>query len=81
MNYLQASEIRGNMSEAINRVAYGRERLILRRRNKNAAALISMDDLALLEELENRADILSARKALKEPKTITWEKAKKSLGL
>ena len=81
MDYLQVGEIRGNMSEAINRVAYGGERLILKRRNKNAAALISMEDLALLEELENRADILSARKALRETGSVSWNKVKKDLNL
>ena len=81
MTYLQASSLRENMAEAVNRVAYGGERLVLRRRNKNAAALISMEDLALLEELENRVDLASARKRIKERGRVPWEKVKKTLGL
>jgi prevent-host-death family protein len=81
MTYLQASEARENMAEAINRVAYGGERVILRRRNKNAAAIISIADLALLEELENRVDLSAARKRMREHGSVPWKEVKKKLSL
>ena len=45
------------------------------------AALVSVEDLALLEELENQADIRAAKKALKEKGGITLDEYKKKHGL
>jgi prevent-host-death family protein len=74
---MKVVDIRHNLADAINRVAYAGERIILERRGKGVAALVSIDDLALLEELENQADIRAARKALKEKGGITLDEYKK----
>ena len=74
-------DIRYNLADAINRVAYAGERIVLERRGKRVAALVSVDDLVLLEELENQADIKAARKALKEKGGITLNEYKKKHGL
>ena len=55
-------DIRNNLADAINRVVYTGERIVLERRGKGVAALVSVEDLALLEELENQGDIRAARK-------------------
>jgi prevent-host-death family protein len=78
MNVVDA---RNNLADAINRVAYAGERIVLERRGKGVAALISIDDLAILEELENQADIRAAKKALKEKGAIPLEKIKRRLGM
>ena len=78
---ISITEIRDNLADALNRVAYGGERVILQRRGKGVAALVSMDELALLEELENRADIAAAKKALKEKGSVPLEQIKKRLGM
>jgi prevent-host-death family protein len=69
------------MADALNRVAYGGERIILERRGKGVAALVSIADLELLEELENQADLRAARKALKEKGAVPLDKIKKRLGM
>ena len=74
-------DIRNNLADAINRVAYAGERIILERRGKGVAALVSVEDLALLEELENQGDIRAARKALKEKGGVPLEKIKERLGM
>ena len=74
-------DIRNNLADAINRVAYAGERIILERRGKGVAALVSIEDLELLQELEDQADIRAARKALKEKGSITLEEVKKRLGM
>ena len=48
------------------------------------AAIVPVEDLRLLEELEARVDLDEARAALREADkkgTIPWEKIKKDLGL
>jgi prevent-host-death family protein len=62
------AEIRSSMADVLNRVAYQGERVVLERRGKGVAAIVSMDDLALLEAMEDREDAKAARKALAELK-------------
>lgn len=86
MTRLASGRVRQEFSETINRVAYGRERIVLHRRGKNLAALIPVGDLALLEALEDRLDVEDAERILaqakaKREKPVAWEKAKKKLGL
>jgi prevent-host-death family protein len=79
-------KIRSNLADTINRVAYRGERVVLQRRGKGVAALVSMEDLALLEKLEEEADAKASRKALaeikrKKLKPIPWQQVKAELGL
>jgi len=74
-------DIRNNLADAINRVAYAGERIILERRGKGVAALVSVEDLELLQKLEDEADIRAAKKALKEKGHVTLEEVKKRLGM
>jgi prevent-host-death family protein len=83
---IASGKVRQAFAETINRVAYGRERIVLHRRGKDVAAVIPVEDLALLEEIEDRLDVREAEKVLAQSKArgekpIPWEKAKKKLGL
>jgi antitoxin Phd len=75
------SAIRERLADALNRVAYGGDRVVLERRGKGVAALVSMEDLELLEELENLADLKAALRARKEKGAIPLEKIKARLGM
>lgn len=66
MNTLSIVEAREGLADAVNRVAYGGERVALSRRGKPVAVLVSVEDVRLLEELEDREDIRAARAALRE---------------
>ena len=81
MTRMSASKARDEFSDALNRVAYKGERIVLRRRGKDVAVLVPVEDLKLLEEIEDRIDIEAAKKALKEKGGIPWTKLKKELGL
>jgi prevent-host-death family protein len=82
MASLELSDVRQKLADTINRVAYGKERILLRRRGKDVAALVSVEDLALLEELEHRSDVEAAREALAESEDrIPYEQARQELGL
>ncbi len=74
------AKVRNNLADALNRAAYGGERIILERRGKPVAAIVSMEDLAVLEQLEDEADRKAVRKARKEGgKPIPWDEVKRSL--
>ena len=75
---------RQNFSELINRVAYGKDRVLLTRRSRPLVAVVPIEDIALLEAVEDRDDLKAARAALREVKrkgTIPWTRMKKELGL
>ena len=79
---ISTADARKKFSNIVNRVAFGKESIILTRRGEELAALVAMDELRLLQELENRLDIADAVKALKEPgDDIPAEQFWKKLGL
>lgn len=69
--------------EAVSRVTKKRERIVLQRRGKDVAALVPLEDLALLEDLEDRLDVEEAQRRLADPndKTIPYEQVRRELGL
>ena len=81
MSKVSTVEARDQLSTIINRVAFGKERVVLTRRGKELAAVVPIEDVRLLEELEDRLDLEAAREALKEEGTISWEEVKAELGL
>jgi prevent-host-death family protein len=81
MAKISTVEARGRFSDIINRAAFGKERVVLTRRGKELAAVVPIEDMKFLEELEDRLDVEAARQALKEEGTIPWEKVKAELGL
>jgi prevent-host-death family protein len=72
-----AKEPNEEYSAFINRAAYGKERVRIAREGQDIAAVIPIEDLELLEELEDRIDIMEAFDALEEVTqkggVISWE--------
>ena len=84
MPHVPASAVRANLAEHLNRVAYRGERVVLERRGKAVAALVSIEDLELLERLEDELDVALARERIADAKkrgTVPWEKVKAKLEL
>ena len=81
MSKVSTVKARDQLSTIINRAAFGKERVVLTRRGKELAAVVPIEDVKLLEDLEDRLDLEAAREALKEEGTIPWEKVKAELGL
>jgi prevent-host-death family protein len=77
-------ELRENLSDAVNRAAFGKERVVLTRRGKKLAGIVPYEDIETLEALEEHKDIEDAKKSLKEAAkkgTISLDELKKELGL
>jgi len=66
MTTISIAKARDNLADAVNRVNYGGERVILARRGKPVAALVSPEDLSFLQRIEDAEDIRAAVKVLKE---------------
>jgi len=81
LDKLTASEARQNFSDILSRAEYRGERVIVHRGKKAVAAVVPIEDVELLERLEDEIDVAAARRALKDPRTIPWEKIKKDLKL
>lgn len=79
---IEATAARSGLSDLLSQVQYGSERVIIERRGRDAAALISIADLRLLELLEDTVDIEAARQALENPKNkvrVPLDEVKKRL--
>jgi len=64
---IPVSEAREQLADLVNRVAYRHERITLGRRGKKIAAIVSAEDLELLEALEDAADLRLIAEALADP--------------
>ena len=86
MMRLNVVELRQSLSEILNRAEYQGERIVVHRRGKDAAAIISIEDLRLFERLiedaEDRLDVESARAVLTGPVERTpYAEVRRKLGL
>lgn len=80
LNTLEAKE---QFADLINRVVHSKERVILTRRGKEIAAIIPIEDLALLQDSQDHQDLREAIEALKEARsvgTITLQELKEDVG-
>lgn len=69
--YIDSSSARQGFKDVVNRAHYGHERFVVRSHGRDMAAVISMDDLDLLEraleETEDRIDVAEAERILADP--------------
>ncbi len=78
---LPMNKARGRFAEILNRAAYGGERIILERRGKPVAAVVSMEDLENLTALEDEADLRAALQARNQKGRIPLADVKTRLGM
>ena len=86
MSRVNVMEARKAFSKTINRVAFGKERIVLERRGEDVAALVSVEDLKLfeklLDELEDRLDVedVRRREADETDEVRDYEEVRRELG-
>jgi prevent-host-death family protein len=66
MTNISTAEARNDFADVINRASFGKERFVLTRRGKKLVAIVPVEDLDLLEEMEDQMDIAAAKAALAE---------------
>ena len=84
MTKVSTARAREQFSEIVDRAANQKEATILTRGGKGVAAVVPVDLLAYVEELEDQLDVKAAKRAEAEArkkgeKPIPWEQAKKML--
>lgn len=79
---ISTADARKNFADIVNKVAYGKEPIVLTRRGQDVAALVSIDELELLQQIEDHIDIEDAKQALADSGgNISAEEVWKQLGL
>ena len=63
---LTVAQARATFADVLNRVTYAHDRITLTRRGRVVGALISAEDLELLEQLEDARDALELQQAIAE---------------
>ncbi len=64
MTSVTTVELRDAVSEIMNRAAFGKERFEVTRNGKALVAIVPIEDIRLLEELEERLDVILAREGV-----------------
>jgi antitoxin Phd len=79
---VSTADARKNFADIVNKVVYGKEPIVLTRRGQDVAALVSIDELELLQQIEDHIDIEDAKQALSESgENISADEVWKQLGL
>lgn len=76
---VSVSEANSQLSRVLNRAAFAGERVVITSRGKPKAAVISINDLERLEELEDAQAARDALRAHRAGETVAWENARSEL--
>ena len=72
---LNVSEAREQLGELLDRVLHHGAHVLLGRRGKAIAGLVSLSELRKLRELEDKEDLKAVREVRKNPQPVPWRKA------
>jgi len=78
-----AKHLKEHSSDILGRVQYGKERIVVTKNGKQVAAVVSVEDARLLEQLEDLLDVHDAVAALDEAErdgTISLAELRARLG-
>ena len=82
MTKISTAAARNEFADVISRASFGKERFVLTRRGKILVAIIPVEDLELLEELEDQMDVAAAKVALAESdERVSYQDLRRELGL
>lgn len=81
---ISVADARSDLAELLNRVAYGKERLVITRHGRELAAIVPVEDLKLATRLRRfvaRKDVARALAGLDTGQAASWDQLKSELGL
>ena len=81
---VSVAEARSDLAELLNRVAYGKERLVITRHGRELAAIVPVEDLKAIDRLRRfvaRKDVARALAELDAGKARSWDQLRQELGL
>lgn len=84
MKHVTTAETRKNMSELINRAAYGGERFVVTRHGKELVAIVPLEDATLVDRLRGliaARDYEGALREMAEVGTVPWAEVRRELDL
>ena len=81
MTSISVSALRGKLSDVFGRVRFAHERVVVSCHGKNVGAIVSIEDLDLLREIEDRGDILMGLRALETGTFTPLDEVEAELGL
>ncbi len=81
MSLISVTDAKVSFSKFINRVAYGQERIVITSHGEPKAALVSVEDLRRLEELEDAQAAREGLEAYRAGETVPWNQVKAELEL
>lgn len=79
MPRVSVTEAKRSFSQFLNRAAFGQERIVITSHRKPKAAVISIEDLRRLEELEDALAAAEALEAHEAGETLDWEDVRAKL--
>jgi prevent-host-death family protein len=77
LHSVTTNELRDNLSQEVNRAAYGVDPVVVARRGNGIAAIISLVDLAFLRRMKDRRDAVFTEELPKDPSKIGPETARR----
>lgn len=82
MTDVSIAEARKNLADLLNRVVYSRERVVLTRHGREVAAIVSIEELGLVDRLKTllrEKEVLEAIEELASGDTVDWAELKGAL--
>jgi prevent-host-death family protein len=84
MDSVTVGDARKNLAELLNRVAYGKERVIVTRHGKEVAAIVPMEELGVIDRLRSVLRSRAVKAALEDVEVrggVAWDSLKDDLDL
>lgn len=84
MKEITTAEARKNMSELLNRAAYGKERFVVTRHGNPLVAIVPLEELTLLDRLRSllaKKEFAAALREMEQSGTRSWDDVRRDLDL
>ncbi|MBC8425909.1 type II toxin-antitoxin system Phd/YefM family antitoxin [bacterium] len=63
---MAATDVRKAFSETLNKVSYGKDRIVIHRNEKDLAVIVPLEDVELLEMIEDKVDLMLVEEAMRD---------------